>query len=311
MTSPERQGFVGDNIAALYFAEKEMKGPLLTPEQEQALGRKIQTGIRAQERISQNGTGLTPQEKKDLAMQINEGETAAKTLTEKNLLLVVSVAGEYHSEKLRPIDLIQEGNIGLMRAVRKFDPERGLKFSTYAIHWIRQTVSRAVANQGRTIRLPMHRVELLYKINKTSRNLTAQLNREPTIKEIAKQLGKKPEVVEEVLRQAISPISLDKEIGEETTLREMIEDKETSSPLQDSEKTLLGEKIKEVIGALSERERRILELRFGFLDGQRRTLEEIGEEFGVTRERVRQIEAEALRKLRHPSRARKIKDFLE
>ncbi len=257
---------------------------------------------------------LTPEEETALAMRIIEGDARAKQrLSEANLRLVVSIAKRYVGRGMQFLDLIQEGNLGLIKAVEKFDYTKGFKFSTYATWWIRQAITRAIADQARTIRIPVHMVETINKVKKVSSQLLHKNGHEPSAEEISEELAMPVDKVREIMRVAQEPVSLETPIGEEedSHLGDFIPDDEAPAPADAASHTLLKEQLEEVLGSLTDREAKVLRLRFGLADGRPRTLEEVGQEFAVTRERIRQIEAKALRKLRHPSRSKKLKDFLD
>ena len=257
---------------------------------------------------------LSGEEEMNLSVRVADGDEEAKRLlAESNLRLVVSIAKRYVGRGLLFLDLIQEGNIGLMKAVDKFDYGKGFKFSTYATWWIRQAITRALADQARTIRVPVHMVETINKMSRIQRQLTLELNREPSEDELAKKMGITVEKVREVIKISQEPVSLETPIGEEedSHLGDFLKDENTLSPEEYTENEILKEEIREVLETLQPREQEVLELRFGLIDGTCHTLEDVGKRFNVTRERIRQIEAKALRKLRHPSRAKKLKDFLD
>ena len=289
--------------------------PLLTAREEVELAMAMESGKFAlQKRIALRERGeLDPASDRELRLEINRGEIGRRRLAEANLRLVVSVAKKYIGRGMSLLDLIQEGNIGLIRAVEKFDYHKGYKFSTYATWWIRQAITRAIADQARTIRIPVHMVETINKLTRTARRLLQELGREPTAEEIAADMGIPADKVREIMKVSQEPVSLETPIGEEedSHLGDFIPDDGTLAPAEAASHQLLKEQVEDVLASLTSRERRVLQLRFGLDDGRGRTLEEVGKEFGVTRERIRQIEAKALRKLRHPSRSKKLKDYLE
>lgn len=300
------------------------KVPLLSADEEIELAQKMEAGSVAvekipllKERLAETGDEQEKEEIqaeiKALQLDVDRGSDAKKRLAEANLRLVVSIAKRYVGRGMLFLDLIQEGNLGLIKAVEKFDYRKGYKFSTYATWWIRQAITRAIADQARTIRIPVHMVETINKLIRVSRQLLQELGREPTPEEIAEEMKMPVERVWEILKISQEPVSLETPIGEEedSHLGDFIKDDNVPVPADAATFTLLKEQLEEVLGTLTEREQKVLTLRFGLEDGRARTLEEVGKEFNVTRERIRQIEAKALRKLRHPSRSRKLKDYLE
>ena len=286
--------------------------PLLDPKEEPIIARQIQEGEQAKEDIK--NLDLSEEERKKLQKVTDEGENAKQTLISSNLRLVVSIAKKYVGRGMLFLDLIQEGNCGLIKAVEKFDYTKGFKFSTYATWWIRQSITRAIADQARTIRIPVHMVETINKLTRIQRQLVQDLGRDPLPEEIAEKMENiSAEKVREIQKIALDPVSLETPIGEEddSHLGDFIEDKDTLSPDDYTNNQLLKDEINAVLEGLTEREEKVLRLRFGLLDGRTRTLEEVGKEFNVTRERIRQIEAKALRKLKNPNRCKRLRDFVK
>ncbi|RFS85569.1 RNA polymerase sigma factor RpoD [Actinomadura spongiicola] len=285
--------------------------PLLTAEDEVELAKSIEAGLFAEEKMARTAV-LGRGELLDLELLSREGTRAKQRLIEANLRLVVSIAKRYVGRGMLFLDLIQEGNLGLIRAVEKFDYTKGFKFSTYATWWIRQAITRAIADQARTIRIPVHMVETINKLVRVQRQLHQDLGREPTPEEIGREMGLSPIRVVEIQRIAQEPVSLQSPIGEEDSdLGDFIEDADAVVPIEAAAFILLQDQLEDILGTLSEREQRIIQLRFGLTDGHPRTLEEVGREFGVTRERIRQIESKTLAKLRHPSRAQMLREYLD
>ncbi|MDQ4142160.1 MAG: sigma-70 family RNA polymerase sigma factor [Actinomycetota bacterium] len=284
--------------------------PLLTDVQEVELAQGIEEGEKARERLSK-AKKLTPKQRTELERKVRHGRQCKRRFIQSNLRLVVSIAKKYSAAGLPLLDLIQEGNLGLMRAVEKFDWQRGFKFSTYATWWIRQAITRAIADKARTIRIPVHMVETLYRVRKVQSELLEKLGREPTIEEIAHQADLTPDKVREAFRVLPEPVSLHEPVGDEDAeLGDFIEDEDIEGPFQAAAVALRQEDLWDMLGSLSERERKVLALRFGLVTGEPRTLEEVGKEFNLTRERIRQIEAKALSKLRHPSTPGKLRDMV-
>ena len=304
-----------DDPVRMYLKEIG-KVPLLTADQEVELATVMSAGREAQERLAQAAEeGAEPIPEDELASlkkQVKAGEKAKQQLAEANLRLVVSIAKRYVGRGMLFLDLIQEGNLGLIKAVEKFDYTKGYKFSTYATWWIRQAITRAIADQARTIRIPVHMVETINKVIRVSRQLLQELGHDPSPEEISEEMNMPVDKVREILKIAQEPVSLETPIGEEedSHLGDFIPDEAASEPSEAASFTLLKEQLVDVLSTLTPREEKVLKLRFGIEDGRTRTLEEVGKEFNVTRERIRQIEAKALRKLRHPSRSKKLKDFL-
>ena len=306
--------FGTDDPVRMYLKEIG-KVNLLTSEEEVELAQAMGAGSEAQiqlEEMEKAGEEIPAEVRAELDKLIAKGEAAKQRLAEANLRLVVSIAKRYVGRGMQFLDLIQEGNLGLIKAVEKFDYVKGFKFSTYATWWIRQAITRAIADQARTIRIPVHMVETINKVIRVSRQLLQELGHDPSPEEIAKEMSMPVDKVREILKIAQEPVSLETPIGEEedSHLGDFIPDEDASEPAEAASFTLLKEQLVEVLGTLTPREEKVLKLRFGIEDGRTRTLEEVGKEFNVTRERIRQIEAKALRKLRHPSRSKKLKDFL-
>jgi len=300
-----------DDPVRMYLKEIG-KVDLLTSEEEVALARDMGLGADAAAALEEAGEDLDEATREELQKAVKKGERAKQRLAEANLRLVVSIAKRYVGRGMLFLDLIQEGNLGLIKAVEKFDYTKGYKFSTYATWWIRQAITRAIADQARTIRIPVHMVETINKVIRVNRQLLQELGHDPSPEETAEELGMPVEKVREILKIAQEPVSLETPIGEEedSHLGDFIPDEDASEPAEAASYTLLKEQLIDVLDTLTPREEKVLKLRFGLEDGRTRTLEEVGREFNVTRERIRQIEAKALRKLRHPSRSKKLKDFL-
>ena len=306
--------FGTDDPVRMYLKEIG-KVNLLTSDEEVELAKSMGAGMEAAEQLAElerTGEEIPPEVRRELEQMIKKGERAKQRLAEANLRLVVSIAKRYVGRGMQFLDLIQEGNLGLIKAVEKFDFTKGFKFSTYATWWIRQAITRAIADQARTIRIPVHMVETINKVIRVNRQLLQELGHDPTPEETAAEMNMPVERVREILKIAQEPVSLETPIGEEedSHLGDFIPDEDASEPAEAASATLLKEQLVDVLSTLTPREEKVLKLRFGFEDGRTRTLEEVGKEFNVTRERIRQIEAKALRKLRHPSRSKKLKDFL-
>jgi RNA polymerase primary sigma factor len=303
------KGIESDDVISMYMREVGTI-PLLSAEDEKELALTLREGRTAQALLTKGD--LSPRQRERLEQKVRDGERARARFIEANSRLVISIARKYLGRGLPLSDLMQEGNLGLIKAVERFDPDRGHRFSTYATWWIRQAVLRAVADQGRTIRLPAHIVDELNRVHRTRKQLAQELGREATDDELAEELEVPADRVRDLLHVAGQPLSLETPVGEEeeSTLAEFIEDEDTPTPSSMTSRTLMGERMEDALDSLSEREARVLRLRYGLEDGEDYTLEQVGEKMGLTRERIRQIQSQALRRLRHPSRSRNLKPFL-
>lgn len=305
-------GVSSDDTVGLYLKEMA-RVPLLSTEEEVELARRLEAGNAARAELMRLGDGADPELVAELNALVEDGKAARDHLIKANTRLVVSIAKKYMGRGVHFLDLIQEGNLGLMKAVEKFDYTRGYRFSTYATWWIRQTITRAIADQGRTIRVPVHMSDRIRRLYKTARQLEQEMGRKPTPEEIAAAMDLEPRKVQWMLKVSWRPMSLERPVGEEedSELGSFIEDLTTPTPTQSAYQNLLREKVEEVLSTLTAREARILRLRFGLQNGRSYTLEEVGQKFGLTRERIRQIEGKALRRLRHPRRSRQLRDFTQ
>jgi RNA polymerase primary sigma factor len=303
-------GVASDDTVGLYLKEMA-RVPLLTTEEEVELAKRLEAGNKARAELTRLGGEIDQARRLELEAIVEDGKAARDHLIKANTRLVVSIAKKYMGRGVHFLDLIQEGNLGLMKAVEKFDYTRGYRFSTYATWWIRQTITRAIADQGRTIRVPVHMSDRIRRLYKTARQLEQENGRKPTPEEIADRMDLEPRKVQWMLKVSWRPMSLERPVGEEedSELGSFIEDLTTPTPTQSAYQNLLREKVEEVLGTLTAREARILRLRFGLQNGRSYTLEEVGQKFGLTRERIRQIEGKALRRLRHPRRSRQLRDF--
>ena len=310
---PDRVGEGGVSDPVRMYLKEIGKVPLLTGPQEVSLAQRIESGLAASDQITAANGDISADDKETLGTIVVDGHMAKRQLIEANLRLVVSIAKRYVGRGMLLLDLIQEGNLGLMRAVEKFDYTKGFKFSTYATWWIRQAITRAIADQARTIRIPVHMVETINKVTRVQRQMLQELGREPTVEELGEKLGMLPERVREIQRISQEPVSLEAPVGDEddSLLGDFVEDPGAIAPADAAARALLTEAVEEALEQLSERERRVVRLRFGLDDGQLHTLEEVGKEFGVTRERIRQIESKTLAKLRHPTRSQRLRDYLD
>ncbi len=300
-----------DDTVGLYLKEMA-RVPLLTTDQEVDLAKRVERGLRSHQRLDNLSANANFRKRAELQGHVEDGRGAREHLIKANTRLVVSIAKKYMGRGVPFLDLIQEGNLGLMKAVEKFDYRRGFRFSTYATWWIRQTITRAIADQGRTIRVPVHMSDRIRRLYKVARDLEQHLGRKATPEEIAVELNVEPRKVQWMLKVSWRPLSLERPVGEEedAELGSFVEDESTPTPTQSAYESLLRDKVEEVLGTLTPREARILRLRFGLQNGRAYTLEEVGQKFGLTRERIRQIEGKALRRLRHPRRARQLRDYL-
>jgi RNA polymerase primary sigma factor len=310
---PDRAGEGGVSDPVRMYLKEIGKVPLLTGAQEVSLAQRIEQGLLASEAMASANGDLSPEDKDRFSATVVDGHRAKRQLIEANLRLVVSIAKRYVGRGMLLLDLIQEGNLGLMRAVEKFDYTKGFKFSTYATWWIRQAITRAIADQARTIRIPVHMVETINKVTRVQRQMLQELGREPTVEELGEKVGMPAERVREIQRISQEPVSLEAPVGDEddSLLGDFVEDPGAIAPADAAARALLTEAVEEALEQLSERERRVVRLRFGLDDGQLHTLEEVGKEFGVTRERIRQIESKTLAKLRHPTRSQRLRDYLD
>jgi RNA polymerase primary sigma factor len=308
---PERSEGGSFDPVRMYLKEIG-KVSLLTGEQEVTLAKRIEAGVQATERLAAE-TKLSDEQREGLQAVATDGELARRQLTEANLRLVVSIAKRYVGRGMALLDLVQEGNLGLIRAVEKFDYTKGFKFSTYATWWIRQAITRAIADQARTIRIPVHMVETMNKVLRVQRQMLQELGREPTVEEVAAKVELTPDRVRDIQRISLEPVSLETPVGEEddSSLGDFVEDPSAIAPATAAERARLVADIEEALEELNDREREVVRLRFGLDDGQVRTLEEVGKQFGVTRERIRQIESKTLAKLRHPTRSQRLRDYLD
>jgi RNA polymerase primary sigma factor len=309
---PDRAGESSSFDPVRMYLKEIGKVPLLTADQEVTLAKRLEAGVNAAERL-ESGDYLSGEEQASLQAIVTDGEIAKRKLTEANLRLVVSIAKRYVGRGMVLLDLVQEGNLGLIRAVEKFDYTKGFKFSTYATWWIRQAITRSIADQARTIRIPVHMVETMNKVLRIQRQMLQELGREPTVEEIALKVDLTPDRVREIQRIAQEPLSLESPVGEEddSYLGDFVEDPSAIAPPSFAERERLKVEIEVALRELNPREQQVMRLRFGLDDGQVRTLEEVGREFGVTRERIRQIESKTLAKLRHPTRSQRLRDYLE